>query len=104
MCDAMYSGSSIDELCLVCADRNRRRIYADPTDPLRWMRRQLMRVDIERELGAIADGLPVGGPSTGFCSICGKALDDHGLMYSNQPYAVGLCKLKKEAPPEDYYE
>lgn len=94
-CGADYSGRTRDDLCPVCLGRDRRRIYADPTDATDLVLRELGRAMVINMVNE-AVGPGAGQPfPNGICGICGKALDDHRLMYSDKKYALGLCKTAK---------
>lgn len=86
-CQALFTGRTNDGLCPVCFRRNRQRIFSDPADKFGWSVRQIQR-------SRYLEGEPV-IEATGLCPICRRPLDDHKLLYSPKPYALGLCEAKK---------
>ena len=103
-CTAIYTKGRYKNLCPVCADRLAMKFYADASTPADFKRRHQQRIDGLR--GMTADyNRPRGVHVTtngmnGICSKCNRAIDDHSLTHSKEPYPVAICPEKKVEPPK----
>lgn len=95
-CGGLFTRPGKGDLCPVCSARESRRVYVDGPD---WLARQYARLDAAKALNKMSPELPISQGINGICPVCKKAIDDHGLTHTAEPYPVALCNPPARPTP-----
>jgi Zn finger protein HypA/HybF involved in hydrogenase expression len=80
-CRGWYSGRTRDGFCPACEALDSRWVYSDPTTLPAWLARHTLRLNSAQNIHA----------TRGACPNCKRAIDDHKLTVSKEPYATAQC-------------